>query len=363
MYTHIIRPILFLFSPEKAHRITMKLIHILGNDPLIRQVFKACFSIKTPTLERELFGIKFKNPVGIAAGLDKDAQYYNDLATLSPSFIEIGSLTDKPQSGNPQPRCFRLPDDKAIINRMGINNLGVRNAIHNIQSNPPKGIVLAGSITKNSTTPNTEAAADIERTYSMICDFVDMVVINVSCPNVEGLSGLQDISFLSGIIENLVTVRRFNDGFRPILIKLSPDIPDEQVSEIVRSSLLAGVDGFVVANTTHDRSGLKTDERVIEKIGNGGLSGAPLFERTLELVKTVHKQTEDIVPIIAVGGIMTPQQAQEMLDAGASLIEIYTGLIYNGPAFIKKILKYLVKVDAQRHPEAKDKKKEKAVTQ
>jgi len=343
LYQKIVRPLLFSLTPEKAHILSLKLLHAACYTKAGRCLMKSIYCCKTPSLERELFGIKFKNPVGIAAGLDKNGDFYNDLAVLGPSFIEIGSLTEKPQEGNPRPRVFRLPEDNAIINRMGINNNGVKYAIKRIEQNPPKDIVLAGSITKGSTTPNQDAPKDFERNYSMIYDFVDMVVLNISCPNVEDLSSLQDTSFLSEITDRLNTVRRYNDEHKPLLVKLSPDIPEVQLDALVNVMLLAGVDGIVATNTTRGRDRLSASPDKIEEIGKGGLSGAPLFERSVAFVRHIHQLTGGLIPIIGVGGIMTPEQAKEMLDAGASLIEVYTGFIYNGPSYFRKIVKYLEK--------------------
>lgn len=341
MYKTIIRPLLFSFSVENAHMLTFRLLRMLRYIPGAQSIVRAMFRVKTPDLEREIFGITFKNPVGIAGGLDKNGEYYNDLANFGVSFVEIGSLTPKSQSGNPKPRCFRLVEDEAIINRFGINNNGVKYAVNQLKNNPPRNVVVVGNLSKNTLTPNDMAAKDYEKSFSIMYDFVDMFVLNVSCPNVKDLTELQDITLLSDIIDRLITIRRFNDEHRPILLKVSPDIPMHQLDEIIELVLVSGIDGIVATNTTRSRAGLKTDSQTVETIGNGGLSGAPLFEKSLSFVKYIHDKTDGLLPIIGVGGIMTPKQAQQMLDAGASLIEVYSGFIYNGPAFIKQILKYL----------------------
>ncbi|MCF0173359.1 MAG: quinone-dependent dihydroorotate dehydrogenase [Bacteroidales bacterium] len=342
MYKKFIRPILFLFSPESAHKIIFGLLkfarHIPGLGAIIRLIYKR----KSPSLEKELFGLKFPNPVGIAGGLDKNGEFYNDLSNFGFGFVEIGSLTPDPQDGNPQPRCFRLPKDKAIINRMGINNKGVRYAIDQLRKEHPK-IIVAANITKNSKTPNELAYKDYERSVSLLYDFVDFFVLNISCPNVKNLTELQDITMLSEIIDRVMTVRRYNEDVRPILLKVSPDIPKEQLDEIINLCLTCGIDGIVATNTTRSREGLSSPKAVVDKIGNGGLSGAPLFVRSLEFVQYIHQKSDGLLPIIAVGGIMTPQQARQMLDAGASLIEVYSGFIYNGPSFAKQIIKHLQK--------------------
>ena len=300
------------------------------------------FDYKNPKLEREVFGIKFKNPVGLAAGFDKNGDCYNHLANLGFSFVEIGSLTPRAQGGNPKPRCFRLPEDKAIINRMGINNNGVKYAVEYIKKHKPN-CIIGGNLSKNSDVSNEDAPKDYEKSFSTLYDFVDYFVLNVSCPNVKNLDKLQDISSLSEIIDRLLTLRRYFDDYRPILLKVSPDIPVKQLDDIIELVLVSGLDGVIATNTTRSREGLKSNENRVKEIGDGGLSGAPLFERSLEFVKYISQKTNGQLPIIAVGGIMTPENAKQMLDAGASLIQVYSGFIYNGPSFVKQINKHLAK--------------------
>lgn len=338
----LLRSILFSFSPETAHAITMKLLVILRYIPFARPIMRLIFSTKTPTLEKEIFGLTFKNPVGLAAGLDKNGEYYNDFANLGFGFIEIGSITPEEQPGNPKPRCFRLVPDQAIINRMGINNNGVKYTLEQLKKVKPN-VIIGGNISKGANTSNEDSHSDYEKTFATLYDFVDYFTINVSCPNVKNLTKLQDIDILSNIIDRLLSLRRYFDNYRPILIKLSPDIPQDQLDEILDLLLISGIDGVIATNTTRSREHLISDPERINFIGDGGLSGAPLYQKSLEFVKYIHKKTEGSLPIVAVGGIMTPQQAKEMLDAGASLIQIYSGFIYNGPGFVKKILKYLVK--------------------
>lgn len=339
----LIRPIIFfLFTGEQAHNLTMALLKVLRYIPLSGCIMRWIYNYKNPKLEREVFGIKFKNPVGLAAGFDKNGDMYNDIANLGFSFIEIGSVTPKAQPGNPKPRCFRLPKDKAIINRMGINNNGVKYTVEYLKKHTPK-CVIGGNLSKNSTTSNEDAPKDYEKSFALLYDFVDYFVLNVSCPNVKNLCKLQDIGSLSEIIDRLLTLRRYYDDYRPILLKVSPDIPEAQLDDIIDLVLVSGLDGVIATNTTQSREGLKTSKDEVDAIGNGGLSGAPLFERSLERVKYISKKTEGQLPIIAVGGIMTPDQAYQMLQAGASLVEIYSGFIYNGPGFVKKINKYLAK--------------------
>lgn len=341
MYRHLIRPILFRFSPEVAHNLTLSALKVLRHVPFAGKLMKMIYGSGVSSLSRNVFGIDFPAPVGLAAGLDKNGEFYNELSRFGFSFIEIGSLTPEPQPGNPKPRLFRLPQDKAIINRMGINNKGVRNAIRHIQKDPPKTI-LAASIAKNSASASDEdIAADYKKAFSYMYDFVDMFTVNVSCPNVKGLQNLQDVSYLSDIVDPLLDLRICYDTYKPILVKVSPDIPVEELDEILKYCMQSGIDGIVAGNTTRSREGLTASKEKIERIGNGGLSGAPLYEKSLAMVRHIHQFTSGRLPIVGVGGIMSPEQAREMLEAGASLIEIYTGFIYEGPAIVKRINKYL----------------------
>ena len=341
MYKQLIRPLLFRFSPEKAHVMTLEALSLIRRIPLASRIASLCFRKKSPSHGRRVFGLDFPNPVGLAAGIDKNGEHYNELAWFGFSFIEIGSLTPEPQDGNPKPRLFRLPEDNALVNRMGINNKGVANAIEHIKSDPPK-VILCASIAKNTASVSeSDVAADYTKAFSRMYDFVDMFTVNVSCPNVEGLRNLQDVSYLSDVIDPLLDLRICYDTYKPILVKVSPDIPREELDEVLNYCMLSGVDGIVAGNTTTTRDGLKTDEKRLEKIGRGGLSGAPLFGKALDLVKYIHLKTQGRLPIVGVGGIMTSEQAKQMLDAGASLIEICTGFVYEGPSAVKKILKNL----------------------
>lgn len=351
MYKYLLRPLLFCFNPETAHNITFKLLALMRHIPFARKIARALYHKECPSLEKEVFGITFPNPVGLAGGLDKNGEFYNDMANFGFGFVEIGSITPKPQEGNPKPRCFRVPADKAIINRFGINNKGVKNAVDHLRKERPN-VIVAANISKNTSSINEDAAKDYETSFALLYDFVDMFVVNVSCPNVVGLTALQDITFLSDIVDKLLDLRMYYDEYRPILLKVSPDLSSEQLAEIVNYCLRSGIDGIVAGNTTRKRDGLSslTPEK-IEAIGNGGLSGAPLYQKNLELVKHIHETSGGRLPIIGVGGIMSAEQAREMLEAGASLIEIYTGFIYEGPGLVKKIIKHL---------EAKPLKKNKA---
>ena len=340
MYKHFLKPILFRFNPETAHNLLFSGLAFLRHVPFARSIIRAVYKRESPDTAKEVFGIKFPNPVGLAGGLDKNGEFYNDMANFGFGFVEIGSLTPQPQDGNPKPRCFRVPQDKAIINRFGINNKGVRNAVEHLKKVRPE-VIVAANISKNTTSINEDAAKDYESAFALLYDFVDMFVVNVSCPNVVGLTSLQDISFLSEIVDKLLDLRMYYDEYRPILLMVSPDLAKEQLDDIIDYCLRSGIDGLVAGNTTRSRDGLTISQEKIEKIGNGGMSGAPVHKKNLALVKYIHDKTEGKLPIIGVGGIMSGEDAKAMIDAGASLVEIYSGFIYEGPALIKRIIKYL----------------------
>ena len=341
MYKHFIKPILFRFNAETAHNILFKFLAVLRHIPFAHSIIRAIYKKDSPSLEKEVFGIRFPNPVGLAGGLDKNGEFYNDMANFGFGFVEIGSLTPLPQDGNPKPRCFRIPADKAIINRFGINNKGVKNAVEHLKKVRPE-VIVAANISKNTASINEDAAKDYEKSFGLLYDYVDMFVVNVSCPNVVGLTALQDISFLGEIVDKLLELRMYYDTYKPILLKVSPDLAHQQLDEIVDYCLRSGIDGIVAGNTTRSREGITSiSKEKIEAIGNGGMSGAPVHKKNLELVKYVHSRSEGKLPIIGVGGIMSPEQAKAMLDAGASLVEIYSGFIFEGPALIKNIIKYL----------------------
>lgn len=340
MYKHILKPILFQFNPETAHNLLFSLLAFLRHIPGARAMMRAIYKKDSPKLAREVFGLNFPNPVGLAGGLDKNGEFYNDMADYGFGFVEIGSLTPKPQDGNPKPRCFRVPQDKAIINRFGINNKGVKNAVEHLKKERPE-VIVAANISKNTTSINEDAAKDYETSFALLYDFVDMFVVNVSCPNVVGLTALQDISFLSDIVDRLLDLRRYYDTYRPILLKVSPDLSREQMDDIIDYCLRSGIDGIVAGNTTRSRDGLTIPQSKIDEIGNGGMSGAPVHKKNLELVRYIHTKSQGRLPIIGVGGIMSGKDAQAMIEAGASLVEIYSGFIYEGPGLVKNIITHL----------------------
>lgn len=318
------------------------MLRIVCRIPGGRAILRAMFAYRDKSLEREVFGIKFPNPVGLAAGFDKNGNLTREMTALGFGFVEVGTVTPKPQPGNPKPRSFRLPKDRALVNRMGFNNGGLEKMVSNLRRRNKK-IIIGANLGKNTLTPNEEAPADYLKLFRSLYEYVNYFVINVSCPNVKSLTALQNRDSVMAILEPLFDFRRGQNDYRPILLKISPDLSDAEIDEMVGIMLETPLDGIVATNTTTSRAGLATPQKTVEKIGNGGLSGAPLTARTLEVVERVHKKSEGRYPIIGVGGIMSPGDAQRMLDAGASLVQVYTGFIYNGPGFVKKICKSLRK--------------------
>lgn len=307
------------------------------------QLFKRLFTIEHPQLERNLFGLKFKNPVGMAAGFDKDAVLIDGFSTLGFGFIEIGTTTPLPQAGNPKPRLFRLVKDSAIINRMGFNNKGLEMAIKNLKARKSK-VVIGGNIGKNKSTPNEEAELDYLKCFNALHPYVDYFVVNVSSPNTPNLRDLQEKEPLKNLISKLQAENNKLTQPKPILLKIAPDLTDSQLDDVVDIAFETNLAGVIATNTTISRSGLATDNAIIQSIGAGGLSGKPLNSRSLEVIRYIHQRSNAKIPIIGVGGINSPEAAQEMLNAGASLIQIYSGLIYEGPSLVKRINKHLVKL-------------------
>lgn len=337
MYKHIIRPLLFKCDPEKAHNLTFNLLKIGRCIPGVGSLQRGLFSVNDTRLEREVFGIKFKNPVGLAAGLDKDASHYRELSNLGFGFVEIGTITPKGQPGNSKKRLFRLIEDGGIINRMGFNNLGVENAIKNLKKNKTK-VLIGGNIGKNKVTPNEEAVNDYSICFEALYDYVDYFVVNVSSPNTPNLRALQDKEPLTQLLLTLQALNTKKPKQKPILLKIAPDLTNEQLLDIISIVDDSKIAGVIATNTTIAREGLKSVNR--EEIG--GLSGKPLTKRSTEVIKFLHEKGNGSFPIIGVGGIHSVADALEKLDAGASLIQLYTGFIYEGPQLIKDINKALL---------------------
>lgn len=344
MYKLLLKPFFFLFSPEKAHRLTLVLFRISLNVPLLGYLMKNTFSLRDPRLERELFGLKFPNPVGLAAGFDKDGKYIDLMSALGFGFLELGTVTPKPQSGNPQPRLFRLPSDNALINRMGFNNEGVEALAGRLKDRKkPNDLVIGGNIGKNKITPNDQAVDDYTICFEALFPYVDYFVVNVSSPNTPGLRELQEKEPLTALLSEVQKLNKAKAQPKPVLLKIAPDLTDSQLDDILDIVQTTSLDGIIATNTTIDRGGLTTDFDKVSNIGAGGLSGQPLKDRATEVIRYLSQKTAGKLPIIGVGGIATPEDALEKLEAGASLVQIYTGLIYSGPLLIKRINKLLLK--------------------
>ena len=330
MYKSIIRPLLFKYDPEKVHHFTFKSIRLLSGIGLTK-LLKPVFNIEDKRLERTVFGLKFKNPVGLAAGFDKDAKLFQELSDFGFGFVEIGTLTPKPQDGNPKKRLFRLKEDQAIINRMGFNNGGVDEAVKRLKKN--KNVLIGGNIGKNKITPNEEAFEDYKICFNALFDYVDYFVVNVSSPNTPNLRALQDKEPLTKLLTGLQQLNANKQRQKPILLKIAPDLTNDQLLDIIEIVNTTKIAGVIATNTTISREGLTSET----KSEMGGLSGKPLRSRSTEVIRFLSEKSNKAFPIIGVGGIHTKEDAIEKLEAGASLVQLYTGFIYEGPQLIKKI--------------------------
>lgn len=332
MYKSLIRPILFKFDPEEVHHFTFSFLKNFG---FLAKLFLPK-PIEDKHLEREVFGLKFKNPVGLAAGFDKDAKLFNELSDLGFGFIEIGTLTPKPQAGNDKKRLFRLKEDSAIINRMGFNNGGVDEAIERLKKN--KNVLIGGNIGKNKVTPNEEAVNDYKICFEKLFPFVDYFVVNVSSPNTPNLRELQDKKPLTELLSILQNLNLQKPKQKPILLKIAPDLTDSQLLDIIDIIDETQIAGVIATNTTLSRENLTSEN----KTETGGLSGKPLTKRSTEVIRFLSEKSGKAFPIIGVGGIHTAQDALEKLEAGASLVQLYTGFIYEGPELINEINKAIL---------------------
>ena len=342
MYKKLIRPLLFSFDPEKVHHFATGSLKFLFSIPLLGKAVSNRATFRDKRLERELFGLKFPNPVGIAAGFDKNATSFNELGKLGFGFVEIGTVTPKGQPGNPKPRLFRLPDDHALINRMGFNNHGLNSVVKNLKKR--KGnIIIGGNLGKNTATPNSSAVNDYVVVFKGLFDYVDYFTVNVSCPNISDLRELQDQEALLEILNSLQAINQQKDNPKPILLKLSPDLNEKQLDEVIEVVAQTNIDGVVAVNTTISRSGLATDKESVNRMGKGGLSGKPIKDRSTEIIRYLAQKSKKAFPIIGVGGIFTAQDALEKLNAGADLVQVYTGFIYEGPFIAREINKQLLK--------------------
>lgn len=338
----ILKPVLFLLPAEIAHRFTTFFLDLAAALPPLRWLLRKWYCCPDPRLERRLLGLTFPNPVGLAAGFDKNGEHIRGLACLGFGFIEVGTVTPQPQAGNPQPRLFRLPADRALINRMGFNNEGLEVLAGRLQklrqTGVPQGLIIGGNIGKNKNTPNEQAGDDYERCFETLFPLVDYFVVNVSSPNTPGLRELQEKEPLTQLLQRLQQLNRNKPAPKPILLKIAPDLTDSQlddIADIVRSTKL---DGLIATNTTISRSGLQTPEAAISAIGAGGLSGAPLQQRATEVIRYLRNKLGPEPVIIGVGGIDSAAAAREKMAAGANLVQLYSGLVYEGPGLVREVL-------------------------
>lgn len=342
MYKLLIRPILFWFDPEEVHYFSFRFIRFTAKIPFVSSILKSIYDVKDSRLEREVFGLKFKNPVGLAAGFDKDAKCYQELSNFGFGFIEIGTLTPKPQDGNPKKRLFRLRPDSAIINRMGFNNGGVDAAVLRLKKN--KNVLIGGNIGKNKLTPNEEATSDYLICFNALFDYVDYFVVNVSSPNTPNLRELQEKEPLTKLLNSLQSLNmekhqtERSRSAKPILLKIAPDLTDEQLLDIIDIVNETKIAGVIATNTTISREGLQSEN----KSETGGLSGKPLTKRSTEVIRFLSEKSNKAFPIIGVGGIHSAEDALEKLEAGASLVQLYTGFIYEGPKLVADINKKIL---------------------
>ena len=340
MYKLLLKPLLFQLDPEKAHKLVTKISNFMSLIPGMKSIFRAIYCVNDKRLEREVFGIKFPNPVGLAAGFDKEAKLYNSFTDFGFGFIEVGTITPKGQPGNPKPRLFRLPNDEALINRMGFNNEGLEVAIERLK-NRNSNIIIGGNIGKNKVTPNEDAVSDYEKCFMALFPYVDYFVVNVSSPNTPNLRELQDKEPLTKLLVHLQELNNHKDKQKPILLKIAPDLNHEQLNDIVSIVEDSKIAGLIATNTTISREGLLTTGHSKEEAG--GLSGKPVREKSAEVIRYIHKKSNGRIPIIGVGGIHSAKDALEKLDAGASLVQVYTGFIYEGPSLVKQINKAILK--------------------
>jgi dihydroorotate dehydrogenase len=342
MYRKIIKPLLFKLDPEKAHNLTFKLLSIVSGIPFLLPLLRF-LNRNRPSEGVIIAGLRFPNRVGLAAGLDKDAHHFLELGALGFGFVEVGTVTPEPQPGNPQPRLFRLPQDNALINRMGFNNRGVDNMFRRLQQKR-HGLVIGGNIGKNKTTPNERAADDYSRCFRTLFPAVDYFVVNVSSPNTPGLRELQEKGPLKALLNGLQQLNKelaakSMSSEKPVFLKIAPDLTVAQLDDVIEVVLETKCAGVIATNTTVSRSGLKTEAEKITSIGAGGLSGKPLTDRSTEVIRYLAERSKGNFSIIGVGGIHSPKDALEKIEAGASLIQLYTGFVYEGPRLIRTIRK------------------------
>lgn len=343
MYKLLIRPILFLFDAEKVHNFSFSFLGFMLSIPGVAALMRWMYRHSAPGLEREVWGLKFPNPVGLAAGFDKNGKLNKHWEVLGFGFVEVGTVTPRPQAGNPLPRLFRLPQDQAVINRMGFNNGGMAELVSRLRDmqKGDRNIIVGGNIGKNKATPNETAVEDYKLCFDALFPLVDYFVVNVSSPNTPGLRELQEKEPLTKLLRTLQSLNAARPKRKPLLLKIAPDLTWSQVDDILDIVRDVKLDGLVATNTTISREGLQSSAEKLEAIGAGGLSGQPLRERATEFIRYIREKAGPELPIIAVGGIMTPADAKARLAAGATLVQVYTGFVYEGPGFAKRICQEL----------------------
>ncbi|MCX6256323.1 MAG: quinone-dependent dihydroorotate dehydrogenase [Bacteroidia bacterium] len=342
MYKLIFRKIFFLFQPESIHNFVVFILKLINLLPGFRIVLNIFYRVRDPRLEKNVFSLRFKNPVGIAAGFDKDAEVSDSLEAFGFGFIEIGTVTPKAQPGNEKPRLFRLRKDQALINRMGFNNKGMRNAAGNL-SKRKSNVIIGGNIGKNKLTSIENAMDDYLQCFMALYPYVDYFAVNVSSPNTPGLRNLQEKEPLRELLHAIMTVNKSMDKIRPVLLKIAPDLTNEQLDDIISIVKETGIHGIIATNTTISRDYLNYDEARVESFGSGGLSGKPLCEMSTKVIRYIIEKSGNTIPVIASGGIFNAIDAREKLNAGASLVQVYTGFIYEGPSIARKINKGLLR--------------------
>ncbi len=342
MYKLLLKPIFFLVDPEKIHHFVFATLKFLFRVPGVPAIFRGLYLVKDKRLETKVFGLTFPNPVGLAAGFDKDAKLFDELGAIGFGFIEIGTVTPVAQDGNEKPRMFRLPSDAGLINRMGFNNHGAFAAAERLK-NRKTNVIIGGNIGKNKITPNENAGDDYEKCFEALHPVVDYFVVNVSSPNTPNLRDLQEKGPLTELLLRLKKLNSAKQIQRPILLKIAPDLTDGQLDDIIDIVKTTAIDGVVATNTTISRENLRTNNSELTSFGAGGLSGKPLTKRSTEVIRYLSEKSGKAFPIIGVGGIHTAEDAIEKLNAGASLVQVYTGFIYEGPGIAKKICKEILK--------------------
>ncbi|MEM9985418.1 MAG: quinone-dependent dihydroorotate dehydrogenase [Bacteroidota bacterium] len=342
MYTQLLRPLLFQIDPEKVHHLSMSLLQLTVQTPVLRDALFAGLALRDLRLEREVFGLKFINPVGLAAGFDKDALLAHRWKYLGFGFVEVGTVTPRPQGGNPKPRLFRLPQDSAVINRMGFNNQGVEAMARRLEGVDRGKVVLGANIGKNKDTPNEEAVNDYLICFERLFDLVDYFVVNVSSPNTPGLRSLQEKEPLTRLLLTLQEQNQSKPQPKPLLLKIAPDLHRDQLDDILIVARESQLSGLIATNTTISRDQLASSARAVDQAGAGGLSGKPLTASAQEVLGYLAQELQGEIPLIGVGGIMQGQDAVDRLRAGASLIQIYTGFVYQGPGFVRQLLQAIL---------------------